>query len=70
MKKIIPLLLVIPLVGCSTRALNALAKNLKGDQAIVVGKVSSIYGTVSLVRIGGTTYSVTVAPDGTVSVNK
>jgi len=67
MKTILLTLAVIPLLtGCTSMA--KLAKELKGDPAIVVSKLGTVYGTHYLVRIGGTTNDVTVSPDGTVTV--
>jgi len=48
------------------KVMNSLAK----DPAIVSGSVQTVYGTARFTRIGGTTNSVTVSPDGTVTVNK
>lgn len=66
-------ILFIPLLvlcGCSTTNLEKVLIAAGKDQAIVVGKIASVYGTASIVRIGGTTNTVTVSPDGTVTVNK
>jgi len=60
----------LSLTGCATQNLAASLKALGEDPAIVVGKVTSVYGTFGIIRIGGTTNSVTVSPDGTVTVNK
>jgi len=58
------------LTGCSSTNISKLVNAMSTNSSIVVGKVSSIYGTATLIRIGGTTNSVTVSPDGTVTVNK
>lgn len=67
---LIAALALIPLTGCATRNLAASLKELGDDPAIVVGSINTVYGTAKLVRIGVTTNSVTVNPDGTVTVNK
>lgn len=42
---------------------------LKNDPATVSASISSVYGTVKLVRVGGqTNNSVTVSTDGTVTI--
>jgi len=49
-----------------------LAKNIQAlgkDPAIVVGNIATVYGTGKFIRVGVTTNSVTVQPDGTVIVN-
>lgn len=56
--------------GCSSTNLEKVVMAAGNDQAIVIGKVTSVYGTASFTRIGGTTNTITVAPDGTVTVNK
>jgi hypothetical protein len=57
--------------GCvSPSKLAAVVEQLKDDPAIISTKVSTIYGTAYLTRIGGQTNSVTVSPDGTITVNK
>jgi len=69
MKRILTLSACVALCGCTPN----LAKSMKAlgdDPAILVGSVQSVYGTVKVTRIGGTTNSVTVSPDGTVTVNK
>lgn len=62
-------LLSLTLVGCSTNGMSKLVGQLKGDPATVSATVTSVYGTVKLVRIGGqTNNAVTVGPDGTVTI--
>lgn len=70
MKTILALSLLLVLTGCSTTNISKLTQALSKDPAIVSVKVSSVYGTVNVVRVGTTTNSVTVSPDGTVTVNK
>lgn len=62
--------LSLSLMGCSTANLSRLVGQLKNDPAIVAAKVTSIYGTAQLTRVGGSTNSVTVSPDGTISINR
>lgn len=54
--------------GCSTAGMARITKELAKDPATVVLKVSTIYGTVNLTRVGCVTNGMVVAPDGTVSV--
>lgn len=62
-------LLSLPLLsGCA--GLSDLATQLKGDEAIVVTSINTVYGTAKLTRVGGGTNSVTVSPDGTVTINE
>lgn len=70
MKKSIPVLGVLLLIcGCSTSGMSKLVRELKGDPATVSATVTSIYGNVKLVRIGGqTNNAVSVGPDGTVTI--
>ncbi|HYG23368.1 MAG TPA: hypothetical protein VEH04_11345 [Verrucomicrobiae bacterium] len=56
--------------GCRSAGLVSLAEHLKDDPAIVSAQISSVYGTVKFTRVGGQTNSVTVSPDGTITVNK
>lgn len=56
------------LCGCSTTNITKLTESLAKDPAIVVVKIGSVYGTVSLIRIGSQTNGVTVSPDGSVTV--
>jgi hypothetical protein len=57
------------LTGCSTAGLGKLARELKNDPAIVAVKAVTPWGNASLVRVGGQTNSVSVSPDGTVTIN-
>ena len=70
MKRLALLALLLPAVGCSTANLSKLVGQLKNDPAIVAAKVTSLYGTAQLTRVGGSTNSVTVSPDGTISINR
>jgi hypothetical protein len=57
------------LTGCSS--LPDVARVLKGDNATVVVKVNTVYGTGSFIRTNpDTNHSVTISPDGTVAVNQ
>ena len=56
--------------GCSSTNITKLTQALSRDPAIVSAKVATVYGTASLVRVGSTTNTVTVGPDGTVTVGK
>lgn len=53
--------------GCS--GLSGIIKASAKDPAIVVARVGTPWGVQQLTRIGGTTNSVSIAPDGTVSIN-
>ena len=55
--------------GCSGMA--GMARELKDDPAIVAHQISTIYGTSKFVRVGGrqTNSTVSVSPDGTVTVH-
>lgn len=61
--------------GCATggTGLAGIAAQLKDDPAILVvrGKAGTPWGEINnnFTRIGGTTNSVTIAPDGTVTIN-
>jgi len=66
------LLLLIPvalLCGCSATNVSKWQKALAGDKAIAVVRVRSVYGTADLTRVGETTNSVNILPDGTVQIN-
>lgn len=57
--------------GCSSTGMAKLAKELKGDQATISSSIQSVYGTVKFVRTNpGTNSTVTIAPDGTVTVRR
>ncbi len=69
--KLLALIAVIAVLcaGCSTTNVTKLTNALAKDGAVVVVKVSSIYGTLNVTRIGPQgTNSATVSPDGTVTV--
>lgn len=72
MKRILVLtaLAALPLCGCmSSAGFSKTIRELSRDPAIVSGTIQTPYGAARFVRIGGTTNSVTVSPDGTVTVN-
>lgn len=60
--------LIPALTGCSGMA--KFQRAIANDPAIVSAQITSVYGTAKLVRVGGcpTNTSVTVSPDGTVTV--
>jgi hypothetical protein len=59
---------IVGLTGCSSTG--KLAKELKGDNATVVSRLNTIYGTHNFIRANPTTnQSVTISPDGTVTIN-
>lgn len=67
--------LFVPLVlstsGCSTAGMARLARELGRDQATVNVSVQSVYGTLKFVRTNpGTNSTVTVSPDGTVTIKR
>lgn len=67
--KILPLLLLPLLAGCSTTNITKLVGQLKGDPATVFVSVQSVYGTVRFIRSNPrTNESVTISPDGTVTI--
>jgi len=69
MKKLMALsTILILLTGC--RGLARLAREMKGDPAIVAVRVGSPWGMQTLTRVGGSTNSVEVLPDGTVRINQ
>lgn len=58
----------LALTGC-TNGVAGVARALAKDPATVSVKINTIYGTASLVRVGvQTNNSVTVSPDGTVTI--
>lgn len=68
MKKLLVLSAAIALLsGCVS--MSKLAKELKNDPAIVTVRMGTPWGNQLLNRIGGTTNSVDVLPDGTVRIN-
>jgi hypothetical protein len=56
------------LAGCASGP--AIVKALAKDQAIVTGNIMTPYGSSRFTRIGATTNTVVISPDGTVTVNK
>jgi hypothetical protein len=67
--KRIHFLLPLLFCGCSSTNITKLTAALAKDPAIVSSRVTTLYGTVSFVRVGGGwTNSVSVSPDGTVTV--
>lgn len=68
MKKLLCLAAGLTLLsGCVS--MTRLAKQLKDDPAIISVRMGTPWGTQLLTRIGGTTNSVDVLPDGTVRIN-
>lgn len=68
MKRLL-LALLLAATGCSTANLAKLTEALAHDPAIVSAKVSSVYGTAQLTRVGSwTNATITVSPDGTITV--
>lgn len=53
--------------GCAS--MTNMVSKLKDDPAIVAVRMGTPWGTQILTRIGGTTNSVDVLPDGTVRIN-
>lgn len=75
LKRVLPLcllgLLWIALcAGCAPMAPHKLMKEVAKDRSVLTGTVTTIYGNGRFTRIGETTNSVTVSPDGTVTINK
>lgn len=70
MKRIIlATLTALALTGCSSTNITKLTQALAKDPAIVVVKISSVYGTVAFTRIGSrTNEATTVSADGTVTI--
>jgi len=71
MKKLSAILGLSALVALSTgcAGMGTVSRNLKDDGAIVILEMGTPWGNQKLVRIGGQTNSVTVSPDGTVTIN-
>jgi hypothetical protein len=55
--------------GCTSTNITKLVGALAKDPAIVSVYVPTMYGAVKFVRVGSTTNSVDVSPDGNVKVN-
>lgn len=68
MKKLLLLVSLSLLSGCSTTNITKLTQALAKDPAIVVVKVGTVYGTVNFTRVGTLTNGMTISPDGTISV--
>ncbi len=68
MKTLLLLSLLLLANGCT--GLAKVTKALAKDPATVAVKINTLYGTASLVRIGGmpTNSTATVSPDGTISI--
>lgn len=62
------LLGLLALTGCSSTNITKLTQALARDPAIVSARITSIYGVVQFTRVGSTNGSVTIGPDGTLSV--
>lgn len=60
-------LIVVALTGCT--GLTGVIKQLKNDPAVVKMDIVTLYGTGKFVRVGNNTNTVSIAPDGTVSIN-
>lgn len=69
MKKLI-LIPLIALCGCSSTNITKLTTALAQDPAIVSLSVTTIYGNIRMVRVGGSTNQVSVTPDGSVTINQ
>lgn len=67
MKKLFSLLSILSIcAGCYTPG--SVVRQLKGDAAIVILEIGTPWGVQKVRRIGGTTNSVTISPDGTVTI--
>lgn len=65
----IALVAILACTGCSTTNITKLTDALGRDGAVVVVKVSSVYGTIAVTRVGPQTNSVaTVTAEGVVTV--
>ena len=62
-------LLTLPLVGSGCTGLTGLATQLKDDPAVVRLDIVTLYGTGKLIRVGSNTNAVSIAPDGTITIN-
>lgn len=61
------LALALLLTGCA--GYGTITKNLSEDGAIIKAKIGTPWGVQDIVRIGETSNSVEVGPDGTIRVN-
>lgn len=66
--KTLTLISLLALTGCSSTNITKLTQALARDPAIVSARITSIYGVVQFTRVGSTNGSVTIGPDGTLSV--
>lgn len=67
MKRLIPLLALIALTGCSSTNITKLVSALAKDPATSVVKITTIYGSVSYTRVGlMTNETASVNSDGSV----
>lgn len=66
MKKLILPILLLCLCGCSTTNISKLVQALSKDPATIRIRVTSVYGTMDVTRVG-TTNGLTIAPDGTIT---
>lgn len=68
MKKLLNISLIAAIslyaVACSTTNLADVVKAASGDPATVVVKITTVYGTATITRIGATNIDTTVTPDG------
>jgi hypothetical protein len=56
--------------GCASNALAKSINALKNDPAAINAQIVTPWGTAHIARVGGTTNSVAVTPDGGILVNK
>lgn len=68
MKAALVLMVTALFTGCTS--MKGVAKAFKNDPAIVVVRMGTPWGNQSMTRIGGTTNSVTVSPEGNVTINQ
>lgn len=55
--------------GCVTKKAEKVAEALSKDNATVVVKIGSVYGTANVIRANpGTNQDVTISPDGSVNI--
>jgi len=66
--KILLAMVAIAFTGCA--GLGTVTKNLAKDGAIVRADVNSPWGKQTLIRVGATTNSVRIGPDGQIEINK
>jgi uncharacterized lipoprotein YmbA len=69
MKRLLPILALTALCGCSSTNITKLVNALSKDPATSVIKVTTVYGTVSYTRVGLlTNESASVNSDGSVTL--